>query len=200
MLDHAEDGRRRPDDDQRHLRRAQREQRSDGAAPVQDRLHRMEAPGIDPIHPRRTVVDGVKPPERAMQQSMDPVVEELRERALERDLGLPPGRLLDLGWIPLQDHDVRRAEAGGIDRDRDPLHGGLREQAIQHLLDGPGTPRAEVIDFAGLAALEQEPVAALEREDDRGVEHASGREHGNDRQGQGDCQEHPDHRRDDEKR
>src|SRR6266478_6566456 len=42
--------------------------------------------------------------------ALAPVVQELRERALEWDLGPPPRRLLDLGGIAFEHHDVRGAQ------------------------------------------------------------------------------------------
>src|SRR5712692_7666838 len=38
--------------------------------------------------------------------AVPPVVQELHERAPEGNLGLPPGRLFDLGGIPFEHHHV----------------------------------------------------------------------------------------------
>src|SRR5262249_28651646 len=90
---------------------------------------------------------------------LPPVVQKLRERALERNLRLPTRRLLDLGGISFQDHDIGRTEASRISLDRDTLHRALRQERIYDFLDGPRMPRTEVVDFAGYPALEQKPVA-----------------------------------------
>src|SRR5690348_16679259 len=60
-----------------------------------------------------------------------PVLEEIVERGLERDDGLPPGRLLESGGVPEQNRHVRGAHARRI---RLHLHLGLREgeEVIQH--------------------------------------------------------------------
>src|SRR3984893_18222964 len=42
--------------------------------------------------------------------SLSPVLEEVRERPLERDLGLPPERLVNLRRVPFQHHHVGRTE------------------------------------------------------------------------------------------
>src|SRR5215472_344027 len=91
---------------------------------------------------------------------LPPVVEELDEGALEGNRRLPAEGPLDLRRIALEDHHVGRAEAGGIDPDGDPLHRGLLQKEVQHLLDRPRPPRAKVVHLAGLAPLEEEPVPA----------------------------------------
>src|SRR6266542_4002174 len=57
-------------------------------------------------------------------------------------------------------HDVGRAQPGRVDLDRDALDRGLLEEEIQHLLDGPRAARAEIVHFAWLSLLQQQPVAA----------------------------------------
>src|SRR5262245_13860740 len=91
---------------------------------------------------------------------LPPVVQKLRERTLEGNLGFPSRRLLDPGGIPFQDHDIRRTESSWISLDRDTFHRALRQEEIHDLLDGPRTPGTEVVDLAGFASLEQKPVAA----------------------------------------
>src|SRR5215471_6361663 len=93
---------------------------------------------------------------------LSPVVQELRERALEGNLGLPSRRLLDLGGISFQDHDIGRTESSRIGLDGDTFHRALRQEEIHDLLDGPRTPGTEVVDLAGYAPLEQKPVAAYD--------------------------------------
>src|SRR3990170_482403 len=108
---------------------------------------RMAIPGSDSL-----AGDGGNPPA--------PVVEELAERLLEGDLHLPARGPVHLGGIALEHHDIRGAEPGGIGLDLDPLHRGLLQQEVEHLLNGPGAAGAEIVHLAGLAALEQEPVPA----------------------------------------
>src|SRR5262245_6895932 len=91
---------------------------------------------------------------------LSPVVQELRERALEGNLGLPSRRLLDLGGIAFQDHDIGRTESSRIGLDGDTFHRALRQEKVYDLLDRPRTPRTEVVDLAGFASLEQKPVAS----------------------------------------
>src|SRR4030095_14285258 len=100
---------------------------------------------------------------------LPPVVEELGERALEGDLDLPAGGPLDLARIPLQLHHVGGREPRRIGAHRDALHAGTLEEEVQHLLDGPGAARAEAVELAGLAALQQRPVAAHDVADIRVV-------------------------------
>src|SRR5438309_1618022 len=50
--------------------------------------------------------------------------------------------------------------SGRILLDRDRTNAGFPEQEVEDLLDRPGAARGKVIDLAGLALLQQEPVAA----------------------------------------
>src|SRR6267154_2183939 len=86
-----------------------------------------------------------------------PGLQEILERGLERNDGLPPGRLLESPGVPEQDGHVRGTHAGRVLLH---LHLGLREaeEVIQHRADGPVLARADVVDLAGLALLEREPV------------------------------------------
>src|SRR5215813_2668047 len=76
---------------------------------------------------------------------LPPVVQELRERALEGNLGLPSRCLLDLGGISFKDHDIGWTESSRIGLDGDTFHRALRQEKVYDLLDRPRTPRTEVV-------------------------------------------------------
>src|SRR6266850_2382681 len=91
---------------------------------------------------------------------LPPVGEQVLQGALEGDLHLPAGRLLDLRRVPFEDHDVGRPQPARIRLDLDVSDAGLLEQEVQHLLDRPRPPRAQVVHFPRLAPLQERPVAA----------------------------------------
>src|SRR5258705_8887874 len=88
---------------------------------------------------------------RGGQVPLPPVGEQVLQGALEGDLHLPAGRLLDLRRVPFEDHDVERPQPARIRLNLDVPDAGLLEQEVQHLLDRPRPPRAQVVHFPRLA-------------------------------------------------
>src|SRR5712691_5784693 len=88
-----------------------------------------------------------------------PVLERVGERLLEGDLRLPAQRLPDLRGITQEVGDVGRTEPGGVLLDinaRDPAPAQIE---VEDLPDSPAPARAEIVNLAGFAALQQKPVA-----------------------------------------
>src|SRR5712691_7887209 len=92
--------------------------------------------------------------------ALAPVIEDVPQRLLEGNLRPPPHRRLRLGGVAAQHRDVRRPQARRLFTDGDAPRSRFSEEEVEDLVDHPRAPGAEVVDLAGLALLEQEPVAA----------------------------------------
>src|SRR5215510_11270908 len=88
-----------------------------------------------------------------------PVVEHVPQGLGERKLRLPADRPLDAAGVAQEDRDIGRAQPRRILPHRDGAHGGLADEEVQNLADGPRFPRTQVVDLAGLAPLQEQPVA-----------------------------------------
>src|SRR5262245_30247516 len=91
--------------------------------------------------------------------ALAPVLEEILERHLERNRGLPARGALEFRAVAQEERDVRRPHARGVLPDLD-LHVGQAEEDVQHLLRGVAATRADVVDLSRLPALEGQPVRA----------------------------------------
>src|SRR6266850_1089859 len=78
-----------------------------------------------------------------------PVFQQVAKRGLERDRGLPAGRLLEFSGVPQQNRNVGGAHARGI-----LLHLDLRlrhaQELVEHGADRPVAPGADVVDLPRL--------------------------------------------------
>src|SRR5262249_59396170 len=88
---------------------------------------------------------------------LPPVLEEIFERHLERNRGLPAGGAPELRAVTEQERDVGGPHPRRILAHLD-LHVGEVEEDVEHLARRVAAARADVVDLPGLAALEGEPV------------------------------------------
>src|SRR5262249_32406952 len=90
---------------------------------------------------------------------LTPVDEDVLQRHLEGDGGRPAGDALEAGAVAEEGGDVRWAQPLRI---LSYLHLDLSQgqQGLQHLADAIGPAGADVVDLAGRAVLEGEPVRA----------------------------------------
>src|SRR5262245_59946799 len=91
--------------------------------------------------------------------ALSPVLEQILERDLESDRRLPARGHVELRAVAEEERDVGRAHPGGI-LPHLHLHPGELEEDLQHLARRVAPARADVVDLAGRALLEGEPVRA----------------------------------------
>ena len=85
--------------------------------------------------------------------------EDVAERLVQRVLGLPAGRRMDLGGIADEARDVDRADEVRV-LDEPELPPCVREELVGDLGDGHAPSGTDVVDLAGVAVLGEQPVGA----------------------------------------